>query len=157
VVGGAQPVILAPPGTGPSVVPSANEGTAPPPSHAPDFAGLQNLFMTGVALDLAGVAALAAGLPGVRACVISGSAGAAAAGNFSHGASPDEVRALSVEMARRGGVATDTLQRGESDIALFLHDGVCVAAVISAGSSVPGVRERLARVAELLAGTAPAR
>jgi hypothetical protein len=152
VAGGAPPVILAP-----SVVPSANEGTAPPAHRRPDFAGLQNLFMTGVALDLAGVAALVAALPGVRACAISGAAGDAAAGNFSHGASPDEVRVASAEMTRKGGVATDTLHRGESDIALFFHDGVCVAAVLAAGSSVPGVRERLARVAELLAGTAPAR
>lgn len=127
------------------------------PQRAPDFAGLQNLFMTGAALDLARVAALAAGLPGVRACVISGAAGDAAAGNFSHGASPAEVLAASSEMARKGGVATDTLHRGESDIALFLHEGVCVAAVIAAGSPVPGVRERIARVAELLAGAAPSR
>lgn len=148
----AQPVILAP-----SVVPSASEGAASPAHRMPDFAGLQNLFMTGAALDLAGVAALAAGLPGVRACAISGAVGDAAAGNFSHGASPDDVRAASAEIARKGGTATDTLQRGESDIALFLHDGVCVAAVLAAGSAVPGVRERLARVAELLAGTAPAR
>lgn len=158
VVTGAQPVILAPAGTGPSVVPSPNEGGTPPvPQRAPDFAGLQNLFMTGAALDLAGVAALVAGLPGVRACVISGAAGNAAVGDFSHGASPAEVLAASSEMARKGGVAADTLHRGESDIALFLHEGVCVAALVVAGSSVPGVRERIARVAELLAGATSSR
>ena len=143
---------------GPSVVPSANHGGAPlTPRIAPDFAGLQNLFMTGAALDLAGVAALAAALPGVRACVISGSAGSAAAGDFSQGVSAEEVRAASADLARIGGAATEMLHRGESDIALFLHDEVCVAAVIAAGGFVPGVRERLARAAELLAGAAPAR
>ncbi len=152
VVGGAQPVVLAPTGTGPSVVSANDEATSSAPRSAPDFAGLQNLFMTGIALDLGGVAALAAGLPGVRACVISGAAGDAAAGDFAHGASPADVLTASAELARKGGNVSETLQRGDSDIALFLHDGVCVAAVLAAGSTVPGVRERLARVAELLAG-----
>jgi len=147
------PVIL-----GPSVVPSANSGGASPAMRtAPDFAGLQNLFMTAAALDLTGVAALAAALPGVRACVITGTAGSATAGEFSHGVSEGEVRAASADPARIGGAATDTLHRGESDIVIFLHDEVCVAAVVTAGGFVPGVRERLARVAELLAGAKPAR
>jgi hypothetical protein len=143
---------------GPSVVPSANPGGASPAMRiAPDFAGLQNLFMTAAALDLAGVAALAAALPGVRACVITGTAGSATAGDFSHGLSEGEVRAASADPARIGGAATDTLHRGESDIVIFLHDEVCVAAVVAAGGFVPGVRERLARTAELLAGAKPAR
>jgi len=143
------PVIL-----GPSVVPSANDGGRAARRAAPDFAGLQNLFMTDAALDLAGVAALAATLPGVRACVISGAAGSATAGDFSYDVSTEEVRAASACLARIGGSATDTLHHRESDIALFLHDEVCVAAVIATGGFVPGVRERLAQVAELLAGTA---
>ena len=153
VPGALPPVIL-----GPSVVPSANDGgVSLAPRTAPDFAGLQNLFMTGAALDLAGVAALAAALPGVRACVISSTAGSAMAGDFSHGASAEEVRAASDDLVRIGGAATDTLHRGESDIALFLHDDACLAAVVAPGGFVPGVRERLARVAELLAGATFAR
>ena len=147
------PVIL-----GPSVVPSAKSGGAAfPPRTAPNWAGLQNLFMTAAALDLPGVAGLAAALPGVRACVISGSAGSATAGDFSHGVSADQVRAATADPARIGGAATDTLHRGESDIVLFLHDEVCIATVIAPGGFVPGVRERLSRVAELLAGANPAR
>ena len=143
---------------GPSVVPSANEGGIPlTPRTVPDFAGLQILFMTGATLDLAGVAALAATLPGVRACVISGSSGSATAGDFSRGISAEEVRAASADLARIGGAATETLHRGESDIALFLHDEACVAVILEPGGFVPGVRERLARVAELLDGAKPAR
>lgn len=149
----ASPVIL-----GPSVLPSASDaGATRKQRTAPDFAGLQTLFMTGAALDLQGVAALAAALPGVRACVISGSAGSASAGNFSHGVSAEELRLASAGLARIGGAATEMSHREESDIALFLHDEVCVAAVLTKGGFVPGVRERLARVAELLAGTHPSR
>ena len=153
VPGALPPVIL-----GPSVVHSTNDGgVSLAPRTAPDFTGLQSLFMTGAALDLAGVAALAAALPGVRACVISGTAGSATAGDFSHGVSAEEVRAASDDLARIGGAATDTLHRGESDIALFLHDDACLAAVVAPGGFVPGVRERLACVAELLAGSPSAR
>ena len=147
------PVVL-----GPSVVPSANcGGITLAPRTTPDFAGLQNLFMTSETLDLAGVAAQAAALPGVRACVISGSAGSATGGEFSHGVSAEELRAASADLARIGGATVDTLPRGESDIAIFLHGEVGVAAVIAAGGFVPGVRERLTRTAELLAGTPAAR
>lgn len=151
---GALPSVI----LGPSVVPSANDGGVSLARRTePDFAGLQNLFMTGAALDLAGVAALAAALPGVRACVISGAAGSATAGDFSHGVNADQVRTASADLARIGGAATEILHRGQSDIALFLHDEVCLAAIVAPGSFVPGVRERLARVAELLAGATPAR
>lgn len=147
------PVILSP-----SVVSSAESREAPHTLHtAPDFAGLQSLFMTDAALGLPGIATLAAHLPGVRACVISGSAGSAAAGNFSQGVSAEDVHEASTDLARIGGTAMEMLHRGESDIALFLHDEVCVAAVIATGGFVPGVRERLARVAELLAGAVLAR
>lgn len=143
---------------GPSVVASKNEGGISLGSRtAPDFAGLQNLFMTAATLDLSGVTALAASLPGVSACVISGTAGSATAGDFSHGVSAEELRMASANLARIGGAVTDTLHRGASDIALFLHDEVCVAVLVAAGAFVPGVRERLARVAELLAGTKPPR
>ena len=147
------PVIL-----GPSVLPPAKDGGAAFSLRtAPDWAGLQTLFMTAAALDLTGVAGIAAALPGVRACVISGSAGSATAGDFSHGVNADQVRAATADFARIGGAATDTLHRGESDIVLFLHDDVCVATVVAAGGFVPGVRERLARVAGLLAGATRAR
>ena len=142
----------------PSVVPSANDAGMPlTPRITPDFAGLQNLFLTGANLDLGGVAALAAALPGVHACVISGRAGSALAGDFSHGVSAGEIREASDDLARIGGAATDMVQRGECDIALFLHGEICVAALVKAGGFVPGVRERLARVAELLAGATNAR
>lgn len=137
----------------PSVVPSANDAGVPlTPRITPDFAGLQNLFMTGASLDLGGVAALAAALPGVRACVISGRAGSAVAGDFSHGVSAGEMREAAADLARIGGAATDMVQRGECDIALFLHGEICVAALVKAGGFVPGVRERLTRMAGLLAG-----
>ncbi len=155
------PVTPAPPPPmilGPSVLPSAKDGGAAfKLRNAPIWAGLQNLFMSATALDLPGVAGLAAALPGVRACVISGSAGSAMAGDFSHGVNADQVRAGTADLARIGGAATDTLHRGESDIVLFLHDEVCVAIVIAPGGFVPGVRERLARVAEVLAGVNPPR
>jgi hypothetical protein len=160
VVGAAPPasVIPGPPGASPSVAHASHDAPASPSRAAePDFAGLQNLFMTASALDLAGVATLAAALPGVRACVISGAAGIATGGDFSHGVTPADVRAAAEELAHRGVVAGDTLRWGESDIALFAHGGVRVAAVLAPGGFVPGVRERLMRVAELLAGPAPAR
>jgi len=143
---------------GPSVVPSPGDGAfLLAPRTAPDFAALQKLFMTNAALDLAGVASLAAALPGVRACVISGAAGNAAAGDFSHGVSAEDARAASANLARRAGALAEILHRGESDIAIFLHGETCVAAIIAAGGFVPGVRERLERAAELLAGAPPAR
>ncbi len=137
----------------PSVVHSPMDA-APPraPSTAPDFAGLRNLFMTDATLDLAGVAGLAAALPGVQACVISGSAGSADAGDFSRGVSAREMREASENLPRLGGSLSSTVHRGECDIVLFLHGEICVAALVKAGGFVPGVRERLARIAALLAG-----
>lgn len=137
----------------PSVVHSPiEEIPQPAPPKAPDFAGLQNLFMTDAALDLAGVAALAATLPGVHACVISGTAGSATAGNFSHAVRAEEMRSASENLPRLGGAMSTTVHRGQSDITVFLHGDVCIAALVRAGGFVPGVRERLARVAALLAG-----
>jgi len=147
------PIVL-----GPSVV-SAAPGASPSltPHATPDFEGLRNLFMTPAPLDVSAVASLVAGLPGVHACVISGSAGSASAGDFLRSISAEEMRAASARLARIGGAATEIFHRGESDIALFLHDDVCVATAVTAGGFVPGVRDRLARVAELLAGPRPAR
>ena len=146
------PTVLAP-----SVITTANAGgILLAPRTAPDFAALQKLFTTNAALDLAGVAALAAALPGVRACVISGAAGDASAGDFSHGVSADEVRAASAILIRRASAPVEILHRGESDIALFPHGGTCVAVILAAGGFVPGVRERLARAAGLLPGAQPA-
>ena len=145
------PVVL-----GPSVVPSANDGgILLAPRTAPDFAALQKLLMTSAALDLAGVAALAAALPGVRACVISGSAGNAMVGDFSHGVSAEEVRLASANLVQRAGPSMETLNRDGSDVAIFLHGETCVAVILTSGDFVPGVRERLARTAELLAGAPP--
>jgi len=143
---------------GPSVVSSANDGNIRlAPRTAPDFAALQKLFMTNAALDLAGVAALAAALPGARACVISGAAGNVTAGDFSHGVTAEEVRGASANLVRRAGASMETLHRGESDIAIFLHGETCIAAIVTAGGFVPGVRERLSRAAELLSGAPLAR
>jgi hypothetical protein len=50
----------------------------------------------------------------------------------------------------------ETLNRTGSDVAIFLHGETCVAVILTAGDFVPGVRERLARTAELLAGAQPA-
>ncbi len=157
-VASAAPVETTPIILSPSVLPSTEaRGPSPARRTAPNFAGLQSLFMSGTSLDLAGVAALATQLPGVRACVISGSAGSATAGDFSHGVSAEEVRAASADLPRIGGAAMEMLHRGESDLALFLHDDVCVAAILTGGGFVPGVHERLARVTELLAGAPTAR
>ena len=137
----------------PSVVHSAIAPVPQPaPPKAPNFGGLQNLFMTHEALDLAGVAMLTAKLPGVHACVISGAAGNADAGNFSLGVRAQEMREASENLPRLGGSLSDTVHCGESDIAIFLHGEICVAALVKAGGFVPGVRERLTRIAALLAG-----
>ena len=142
---------------GPSVIPSANAGgILLAPRTTPDFAALQKLFMTDAALDLAAVASLAATLPGVRACVISGTAGDAMVGDFSHGVSAEEVRLASANLVQRAGPSMETLNRTGSDVAIFLHGETCVAVILTAGDFVPGVRERLARTAELLAGAQPA-
>lgn len=142
---------------GPSVIPSANAGgILLAPRTTPDFAALQKLFMTDAALDLAGVASLAATLPGVRACVISGTAGDAMVGDFSYGVSAEEVRLASANLVQRAGPSMETLNRTGSDVAIFLHGETCVAVILTAGDFVPGVRERLARTAELLAGAQPA-
>ena len=142
---------------GPSVIPSANAGgILLAPRTTPDFAALQKLFMTDAALDLAGVASLAATLPGVRACVISGTAGDAMVGDFSHGVSAEEVRLASANLVQRAGPSMETQSRTGSDVAIFLHGETCVAVILTAGDFVPGVRERLARTAELLAGAQPA-
>ena len=142
---------------GPSVIPAANAGgILLAPRTTPDFAALQKLFMTDAALDLAGVASLAATLPGVRACVISGTAGDAMVGDFSHGVSAEEVRLASANLVQRAGPSMETQSRTGSDVAIFLHGETCVAVILTAGDFVPGVRERLARTAELLAGAQPA-
>lgn len=142
---------------GPSVIPSANAGgILLAPRTTPDFAALQKLFMTDAALDLAGVASLAATLPGVRACVISGTAGDAMVGDFSHGVSAEEIRLAAANLVQRAGPSMETLNRTGSDVAIFLHGETCVAVILTAGDFVPGVRERLARTAELLAGAQPA-
>jgi hypothetical protein len=142
---------------GPSVIPSANAGgILLAPRTTPDFAALQKLFMTDAALDLAGVASLAATLPGVRACVISGTAGDAMVGDFSHGVSAEEVRLASANLVQRAGPSMETLNRDGSDVAIFLHGETCVAVILTVKNFVPGVRERLARTAELLAGAQPA-
>ncbi len=142
---------------GPSVIPSANAGgILLAPRTTPDFAALQKLFMTDAALDLAGVASLAATLPGVRACVISGTAGDAMVGDFSHGVSTEEIRLAAANLVQRAGPSMETLNRTGSDVAIFLHGETCVAVILTAGDFVPGVRERLARTAELLAGAQPA-
>lgn len=112
--------------------------------------------MTDAALDLAGVASLAATLPGVRACVISGTAGDAMVGDFSHGVSAEEIRLAAANLVQRAGPSMETLNRTGSDVAIFLHGETCVAVILTAGDFVPGVRERLARTAELLAGAQPA-
>ena len=142
---------------GPSVIPAANAGgILLAPRTTPDFAALQKLFMTDAALDLAAVASLAATLPGVRACVISGTAGDAMVGDFSHGVSAEEVRLASANLVQRAGPSMETQSRTGSDVAIFLHGETCVAVILTAGDFVPGVRERLARTAELLAGAQPA-
>ncbi|MCX6982650.1 MAG: hypothetical protein NTV08_18155 [Verrucomicrobia bacterium] len=142
---------------GPSVIPSANAGgILLAPRTTPDFAALQKLFMTDAALDLAGIASLAATLPGVRACVISGAAGNAMVGDFSHGVSAEEVRLASANLVQRAGPSMETLHRDGSDVAIFLHGDTCVAVILTSGGFVPGVHERLARAAELLAGAQPA-
>ena len=142
---------------GPSVIPSANAGgILLAPRTTPDFAALQKLFMTDAALDLAGVASLAATLPGVRACVISGTAGDAMVGDFSHGVSAEEIRLAAANLVQRAGPSMETLNRAGSDVAIFLHGETCVAVILTARDFVPGVRERLARTAELLAGAQPA-
>ncbi len=126
----------------------------PMPPKAPDFAGLQNLFMTDATLDLAGVAQLTASLPGVHACVISGTAGEAEAGDFARGVSVQEMREASENLPRLGSSLTDTVHRGDTDIAVFVHGEICIAALVKAGGFVPGVRERLIRIVALLAGNA---
>ena len=142
---------------GPSVIPSANAGgILLAPRTTPDFAALQKLFMTDSALDLDGVAALAAVLPGARACVISGAAGNAAVGDFSHGVSADAVRLASANLVQRAGPSMETLKRDGSDVAIFLHGDTCVAVILTSEGFVPGVRDRLVRTAELLARAQPA-
>ena len=142
---------------GPSVIPSANAGgILLAPRTTPDFAALQKLFMTEAALDLAGVASLAAVLPGVRACVISGAAGNAMVGDYSHGVSVEEVRLASANLVQRAGPSMETFSRNGSDVAIFLHGETCIAVILASGDFVPGVRERLTRTAELLAGAQPA-
>jgi hypothetical protein len=132
----------------PSVLPAVDGG-----GSAADFAGLQSLFMSSVPLDLAGVAALTAALPGVHACLIRGAAGSAEAGEMPTGLNVEDVRAAAEELARRiGGFESTTIHRGDSAIAIFTRSGVCLSAVTDSAGFVPGVRERLLRVTELLAG-----
>jgi hypothetical protein len=144
----SPPVATASPGAAPSILP-ASESAGP----AADFAGLQSLFMTSVPIELADVAALTAALPGVHACLIRGVAGSAEAGEMPPGLNVEEVRAASEEFARKiGGVESTTIHRGELAIAIFTRGGICLSAVTDAAGFVPGVRERLLKVTELLAG-----
>lgn len=131
-----------------------------------NVAALQSLFMTDATLDLATVAARVATLPGIHACVVSFAGGSAQAGQFHDSLDADAVRAIaqnpdgsadeSVSRTSVGAVSNTTLIRGDRAVAIFLRDRVALAVVLDARGFVAGVRERIGRATEYLAGGASA-
>lgn len=135
---------------------------SPPPAAAPaparvaghlDQDALQGLFMTDEALDLPKLARLAAGLPGVEACVITVRGDAVQYGHL-----PIEADALA-EMAPRfadvralGPVACVTVNAAQHSVSYFTRGELCVCAIHGPRGFLPGVREKLAALADAIAG-----
>ena len=156
--GGDAPVTLEPPATLPRE-PAASSAAM---GENVNFSALQSLFMTDATLDLAGVAAKVATLPGIHACVVSVADGFAQAGHFPSGLDADALRAIvqdpggsageSVSRTSVGAVANTTLHRGDRAISVFVRDRVSLTVVLDASGFVAGVRERIARATDYLAG-----
>ncbi len=167
----ATPVFLAPAPARPPVAsveapaqPSPQESaerSLAEPSGEADFSALQSLFMTDESLDLAAVAASAAALPGVQACLITGARGTARAGQFPAGLDPEVLGALALELGGKvvesaarlhvGSVECTTVHREDCAVGIFAHEGVGLTVVLGPRGFVAGVRQRLVRATELLA------
>jgi len=116
--------------------------------------GLQTLFMTDEALDLATVSRHVVALPGVRACVLDRRGEKASAGEVPEGFT---FPALHAAAARLSGAASDagplpfgalqsfTLHGDQAAISFFARPGLLLAVLHRA--LPPGVRERLVTVA----------
>ena len=148
----ATPTVV--PQGSPSIMQSVTSARPMTPEFKPDLSGLQNLFMTTEALSLRAVASLAAALPGVVACVVSGSCGNAEGGNFS-AISVADAHAKVANFPESPGPSFHIVQHEDCDFAAFIDGAVRLGAVISKSGFVPGVKERLAEVAAMLAGGNP--
>ncbi len=99
---------------------------------------LQALFMTDDAMDLGGIARHIAMLPGVLACRLSVGEQVVLGGTM-----PDGFAAESLQGAARGS--------HEHEVSLFVHNTVTLGVLLGRRRFVPGVRDRLTHVVELLA------
>lgn len=167
----ATPVFLAPTPAGSPVAPAEPPAQPSPQEHPvrafarsggePDLSALQSLFMTDDPLDVGAVAAHAAALPGVQACLITGARGTARAGQLPGGLDAEVVGALALELSGKvaesaarlnvGSVESTTVHRDDCAVAIFSHEGVCLTVVLGPRGFVAGVRQRLVRATELLA------
>lgn len=151
----------APPVPSPSAPPAPAEPPAPVIATVPAaaaYAALQPLFMTDDALDLAAVCRHAAELPGVQGCAIARREARAVAGklrgdfNFEallSAAQRLEGAAGSVAGAASFGAWQNLTLHGESAaLSLFVRPGLLLAVLHR--PLPPGVRERLATVAEVI-------
>ncbi len=103
---------------------------------------LQAVFMTDDAMDLHGIARHIAMLPGVLACRLSAGEEVALGG-----ALPDGFAAESLQGA--------AWESHEHEVSLFVRGAVTLGVLLGRRRFVPGVRDRLAHVVELLAAPSP--
>ncbi len=146
----------------PLVVLPHEDGGAPRSAAVPvrlDQENLQALFMTDEVLDLPRIAQLAAALPGMSACVID-----LRGEIFQHGALPSGFDAASLPaLATRFTAPAGDLPLGDAvtifsashAMSFFSRPALCLCAVHGVRGFLPGVREKLAVLADSLAETSP--
>jgi hypothetical protein len=131
----------------------------PPPSlplRRFDQDAVQALFMTEEALDLPKISRLAAGLPGVYACVIATRDQACTGGTLPEGFDLAALLGLAPRVGEAAGrmpigaLKHFTLYGEAYSVSFFERQGVSVCAVHRPRSFVPGVREKLVALADEL-------
>lgn len=131
----------------------------PPPSlplRRFDQDAIQALFMTEETLDLPKISRLAAGLPGVYACVIATRDQACTGGNLPEGFDLAALLGLAPRVGEAAGrmpigqLKHFTLYGDAYSVSFFERNGLSLCAVHRPRSFVPGVREKLVALADEL-------
>ncbi|RYD74603.1 MAG: hypothetical protein EOP84_19635 [Verrucomicrobiaceae bacterium] len=122
---------------------------------------LQALFMTEEVLDIESLARHVAALPGMHACALFAGDEAAQSGDFPSGFDLTALREMGVQFVSTAtafggrllgrGLENVTIQGGGYSATLFARAGLCLCVVHRARGFLPGVREKLAAVADELA------
>ena len=112
------------------------------PRNGSHFEILQAIFMTDDAMDLPAIARHISLLPGVVACRLSVGAAVALGGTLPDGFALESLQGAAWESH-------------EHEVSLFVRNAVTLGVLVGRRRFVPGVRERLTHVVELLAASSP--